>query len=161
MGSGAVYCQIIDVIHPGKVSLSKVNWKAKNDYEFISNLRLLQNSFDKIGIKRHVEVEKLAKAKYQDNLEFIQWLKRYFDLNCGERGNNYGAEERRGNIEVNLDFALKTVVPKTFNGGGQIRKSEAGEKKKPMPKKEEAISRVKSDKKIESLKKVTPLETIT
>ena len=51
-----MYCQIVDVIHPGKVSMSKINWKAKNDYEFISNLKLLQNAFDKIGIKRHVEV---------------------------------------------------------------------------------------------------------
>lgn len=80
---------MVDVIHPGKVALSKINWKAKNDYEFINNLKILQNSFDKVGIKKHVEVEKLAKAKYQDNLEFAQWLKRYFDLNCGERGNNY------------------------------------------------------------------------
>lgn len=54
-------------------------------------MKILQNAFDKIGIKRHVEVEKLAKAKYQDNLEFIQWMKRYYDLNCGERGNNYDA----------------------------------------------------------------------
>ena len=78
-----MYCQVIDVIHPGKISLSKVNWKAKYDYEFVSNLKILQTAFDKIGIKRRVEVEKLAKAKYQDNLEFIQWLKRYYDLNCG------------------------------------------------------------------------------
>lgn len=32
LGSGAVYCQIIDAIHPGKIPMSKVNWKAKNDY---------------------------------------------------------------------------------------------------------------------------------
>lgn len=83
LGSGAVYCQIFDVIHPGKIAISKVNWKAKNDYEFISNLKILQSGFDKVGIKRYVEVEKLAKAKYQDNLEFIQWLKRYYDVNCG------------------------------------------------------------------------------
>ena len=32
LGSGAVYCQILDAVHPGKISLSKVNWKAKIDY---------------------------------------------------------------------------------------------------------------------------------
>ena len=68
LGSGAVYCQVIDVIHPGKIAISKVNWKAKNDYEFVSNMKILQNAFDKIGIKRYIEVEKLIKAKYQDNL---------------------------------------------------------------------------------------------
>jgi hypothetical protein len=56
LGSGAVYCQVIDVIHPGKIALAKVKWNAKNDYEFIGNLRILQNAFDKIGIKRYVEV---------------------------------------------------------------------------------------------------------
>lgn len=105
MGSGAVYCQILDVIHPGKIALSKVNWKAKHDYEFINNLKVLQSGFDKAGIKRHVEVEKLAKAKYQDNLEFIQWFKRFFDINCGERGNNYMPEERRGNAVIDFSFA--------------------------------------------------------
>ncbi len=101
--------------------MAKVNWKAKNDYEFIGNLKILQNAFDKIGIKRHVEVEKLAKAKYQDNLEFIQWLKRYYDINCGERGSNYQAEERRGNVPVDMSFAEKTVIPKTYNASGAIK----------------------------------------
>jgi len=53
-------------------------------------------------------------------LEFIQWLKRYYDLNCGERGHNYQAEERRGNVVVDLSFADKTVVPKTYNASGAI-----------------------------------------
>lgn len=127
MGSGAVYCQIIDVIHPGKIAISKVNWKAKNDYEFISNLKILQSAFEKIGIKRYVEVEKLAKAKYQDNLEFAQWLKRYFDLNGGGRGDNYSAEEKRGSAQVDFSFAEKNVVPKSYNGSGQVVKNEKAE----------------------------------
>jgi hypothetical protein len=53
-------------------------------------------------------------------LEFIQWLKRYFDLNCGERGNNYLADERRGNVVPDFSFADKNVVPKTYNGGGIV-----------------------------------------
>ena len=51
-----MYCQILDVIYPGKVALNKVNWKAKNDYEFTANYRILQNAFEKLGIKRHIEV---------------------------------------------------------------------------------------------------------
>jgi hypothetical protein len=35
------------------------------------------------------------RCKYQDNLEFAQWFKRFFDLNCGERSKDYNAEERR------------------------------------------------------------------
>ncbi len=61
LGAGSVYCQIIDVIHPGKIALNKLNWKAKNDYEFIQNLKILQTAFSKIGIKRYVEVTKFWK----------------------------------------------------------------------------------------------------
>ena len=38
-------------------------------------------------------MDKLVKAKYQDNLEFCQWIKRYFDLNYS--GEPYNAVERR------------------------------------------------------------------
>jgi len=31
------------------------------------------------GIQKYVDVAKLVKAKYQDNLEFFQWFKSWFD----------------------------------------------------------------------------------
>lgn len=89
----------------------------------------------------------MAKAKYQDNLEFAQWLKRYYDLNCGDRGNNYLAEERRGGANPDFGFAQKNVVPKTFSGAGQIIPG----KKEPSPKKPVAV---------EPVKKVTTAATI-
>ena len=46
--------------------------------------------------------------KYQDNLEFAQWFKGFFDLNCGERAKDYDAVARRGNV--------KTIFG-TFAGG--------------------------------------------
>lgn len=30
LGTGAVYCQIVDSMYPGKVPLQRVNWTAKN-----------------------------------------------------------------------------------------------------------------------------------
>lgn len=38
-------------------------------------------------------MDKLQKAKYQDNLEFLQWMKRYFDLNYN--GDAYDSIGRR------------------------------------------------------------------
>jgi hypothetical protein len=43
----------------------------------MGNLKLFQKGLEKIGANRKFDVVKLAKAKYQDNLETIQWLKRY------------------------------------------------------------------------------------
>lgn len=56
LGTGAVYCQLIDILYPGKLAMNKVNWKAKFDYEFVVNFKVLQQSFTKLGIMKHIEV---------------------------------------------------------------------------------------------------------
>jgi RP/EB family microtubule-associated protein len=92
---GAVACQLLDVMYPGKVPMHKVNWDAKVDYEFIQNYKVLQTCFTKLKIDRHIEVDKLVRAKYQDNLEFMQWFKRFFELNMGEGNPDYDATGQR------------------------------------------------------------------
>lgn len=77
--SGAIYCQILDACHPGTVAMRKVNWMAKSDHEFIPNYKVLQAAFDKNLIERNVDVDKLIRAKYQDNLELLQWMKCYWE----------------------------------------------------------------------------------
>lgn len=79
LGAGSAYCQLLDMMYPGKVSLAKVNWKAKSEYEFINNFKILQQSFNKLGVNRNIDIGKLVKCKYQDNLEFLQWFKKIFD----------------------------------------------------------------------------------
>ena len=73
--SGAVACQLTEYVFKGSIPMSKVNWEARSDYEFINNYKLLQAAFSKNKVQRHVDVDKLIRAKYQDNLEFCQWLK--------------------------------------------------------------------------------------
>jgi RP/EB family microtubule-associated protein len=77
--SGAVYCQIVDSCHPGTVKMSKLNWMAKADHEYVPNYKILQAAFDKNNIEKHIDVDKLIRAKYQDNLEFLQWMKAYWE----------------------------------------------------------------------------------
>ena len=77
--SGAVACQITEYIYPGSIPMAKVNWEAKSEYEFVQNYKLLQAAFKIHNVQRYVDVPKLIKAKYQDNLEFCQWLKAFFD----------------------------------------------------------------------------------
>mmetsp|Transcript_114969 Transcript_114969/g.245503 ORF Transcript_114969/g.245503 Transcript_114969/m.245503 type:complete len:284 (+) Transcript_114969:175-1026(+) len=91
--NGALYCQIIDACHPGSVAMKKVNWNARADHESLPNFKVLQQAFDKCGIRRHIEVDKLVRGKYQDNLEMLQWIKTYYDRTS--QGGDYDAMGRR------------------------------------------------------------------
>jgi len=77
--SGAVACQLTELIFPNSIPMQKVNWEARSDFEFVQNYKLLQAAFNKHRVQRHVDVDKLIRAKYQDNLEFCQWLKAFYD----------------------------------------------------------------------------------
>lgn len=55
------------------------NWEAKTDYEYVQNYKLLQVAFTKNRVQKHIDVDKLIRGKYQDNLEFCQWLKAFYD----------------------------------------------------------------------------------
>mmetsp|Transcript_31285 Transcript_31285/g.28454 ORF Transcript_31285/g.28454 Transcript_31285/m.28454 type:complete len:178 (+) Transcript_31285:364-897(+) len=56
-----------------------------------------------------IEIERLSKAKYQDNLEFAQWMKRYYDLKGGCAA-DYDPTGRRGkDVEPDFSFAEKVT----------------------------------------------------
>lgn len=101
---GHVACQLMDVLHPGKVPLSKVNFAAKNEYEYINNYKVLQSVFDKMEISKNIEVSKLVKARALDNLEFMQWMKAHFDVSIGsgKRLQEYDPEQRRSQVGAKM-----------------------------------------------------------
>jgi hypothetical protein len=80
LASGSIYCAILNSIHPGSVPMSKVKVGARTEVDFIHNFKLLQTGFTKKKIDRYVEVDKLIKRSFQYNMEFLQFMKCYWDL---------------------------------------------------------------------------------
>ncbi|KAM9308689.1 microtubule-associated protein RP/EB family member 2 [Gastrophryne carolinensis] len=93
LSSGAAYCQFMDMLFPGCISLKKVKFQAKLEHEYIHNFKLLQASFKRMNVDKVIPVEKLVKGRFQDNLDFIQWFKKFFDANYD--GKEYDPLEAR------------------------------------------------------------------
>jgi len=93
MSSAICYAQLLDALFPGKVPVTKINFNAKNEYDLINNWKVIQGVFTAQGISKPIDVAKLVKGKTQDNLEFCQWFKTYFDSH--HDGSPYPAREKR------------------------------------------------------------------
>ncbi|XP_072297742.1 microtubule-associated protein RP/EB family member 2 isoform X2 [Eucyclogobius newberryi] len=93
LSSGAAYCQFMDMLFPGCIGLKKVKFQAKFEHEYIHNFKVLQQSFKKMNVDKIIPVEKLVKGRFQDNLDFIQWFKKFFDANYD--GKEYDPKEAR------------------------------------------------------------------
>ena len=63
-----------------------------------------------------IPVDKLVKGRFQDNFEFIQWFKKFFDANYG--GEPYDAFEARGGIEIGSGNDAPGGVLIQGGGGG-------------------------------------------
>ncbi|XP_063919149.1 microtubule-associated protein RP/EB family member 1 isoform X3 [Zophobas morio] len=87
--TGAAYCQFMDMLFPGSVQLKRVKFRTNLEHEYIQNFKILQAGFKKMGVDKIVPIDKLVKGRFQDNFEFLQWFKKFFDANY--RGNEYDA----------------------------------------------------------------------
>jgi len=112
-GSGGAYCQILDSIY-GDVPMARVKMNAKHEYEFLANFKVMQNVFKAKKIDKPIPVEKLVKCKMQDNLEFLQWVKRHWDQNYGGQG--YDPVARRKGLPVDAP-ATMAPLPSARSGG--------------------------------------------
>ncbi|XP_033644594.1 microtubule-associated protein RP/EB family member 1-like isoform X6 [Asterias rubens] len=92
--TGAAYAQFLDLLFPdANISLKKISFTAKLEHQYIANWKIVQSSFKKIGIDKIIPVDKLIKGRFQDNFEFVQWFKKFFDANYG--GQEYDAVAAR------------------------------------------------------------------
>jgi len=93
--SGCVACQLLDIMYPNQVPMNKLNWAAKQDFEFVANYKILQTCFTKLSIDRHIDVDRLISGKYMDNLEFMQWFKRFFEMAIPDKVVDYDCYGQR------------------------------------------------------------------
>ncbi|CAD7674875.1 unnamed protein product [Nyctereutes procyonoides] len=79
--SGAAYCQFRDMLFPGSIALKKMKFQANLEHEYIQNFKILQAGVKTMDIDKIIPVDKLVKGKFQDNFEFVQWFKKFFNAN--------------------------------------------------------------------------------
>lgn len=96
--SGAAYCQFMDMLFAGSVPLKKVKFQTKLEHEYIQNFKVLQAAFKKMEVEKVIPVDKLVKGRFQDNFEFVQWFKKFFDANY--KGDPYNAMDARGGLPL-------------------------------------------------------------
>lgn len=113
--TGGAYCQFMDMLFPGSIVLKKVKLDAKLEHEYIQNFKTLQSTFKKLNCDKIIPVEKLVKGRFQDNFEFVQWFKKFFDANFD--GREYDALAIREGVplvasEGKQQVGLAKPVPK-------------------------------------------------
>ncbi|XP_041484892.1 microtubule-associated protein RP/EB family member 1-like isoform X2 [Lytechinus variegatus] len=107
--SGAAYCQFMDMLFENCVALKKVRFDAKQEHQFIENFKMLQKAFKKCGVDKVIPIQKLVNGKFQDNFEFAQWFKKFFDANYS--GQEYDAVAARGGASVGGTGGPKKAAP--------------------------------------------------
>ena len=94
--NGAAYCQVLDSLFTDEFPLRRVSFKAKAEHESLKNYKLIQEFFMRKGIAKTVDIEKMMKGRPMDNLEFLQWLRGFYDEH--QQGPvTYDAASRRKN----------------------------------------------------------------
>jgi hypothetical protein len=111
LGSGAIFCQLLNHAHPAIIPQHRINFQASNTYEFLANFKLLQTAFAELRIERPLDLQALAKAQYKDNFELAVWLHNYTMSQQQETDCTLSSQ---GRPNIDFSFARRTVQPKYF-----------------------------------------------
>lgn len=96
--TGAAYCQFMDMLFPGSVPMKRIKFKTNLEHEYIQNFKILQAGFKKMSVDKIVPIDRLVKGRFQDNFEFLQWFKKFFDANYG--GTEYDPMAQREGLPM-------------------------------------------------------------
>lgn len=79
--SGSAYCQIMHYLFPNSIQITRVKLNSNDEYSRIHNYKLLKEIFKKLKVDKEIPVDRLIKGRFQDNFEFLQWFKKFYDFN--------------------------------------------------------------------------------
>lgn len=121
MGTGSAHCLIIHSIY-GDVPLHKINFKAVHEYEYVQNFKVLQEAFVRHRIDRTIPVDRLIKLKFQDNLEFLQWMKKYWDVHFDGSKNvsSVPAINVTASNKISRSSSIRSTAPSTVISNSTI-----------------------------------------
>ncbi|KAF5015061.1 hypothetical protein F66182_13739 [Fusarium sp. NRRL 66182] len=115
-GTGAAFCQIFDSIFMD-VTMNRVKFNVNTEYAYLQNFKVLQSTFKRHSIDRPVPVESLVKCRMQDNLEFLQWAKKFWDQHYP--GGDYDAVARRKASGGPAPSAAPITAARTSSAGAR------------------------------------------
>jgi len=114
--TGAAYCQFMDMLFPGSVPMKRVKFRTNLEHEYIQNFKILQAAFKKMLVDKIIPIDKLIKGRFQDNFEFLQWFKKFFDANYD--GRDYDAGGARDGAPMGFGSTNPKTLPGTGSGVG-------------------------------------------
>lgn len=110
--------------------MARVKFNANTEYAYLENFKILSNAFRKHAIDRPIPVQDLIKCKMQDNLEFLQWSKKYWDQYYP--GGDYDALARRKGAGAGAAPSMPPTTGRT-SGGATARRPVASTGAAPRP----------------------------
>ncbi|XP_037715168.1 microtubule-associated protein RP/EB family member 1 isoform X6 [Drosophila subpulchrella] len=113
--TGAAYCQFMDMLFPNSVPVKRVKFRTNLEHEYIQNFKILQAGFKKMSVDKIIPIDKLIKGRFQDNFEFLQWFKKFFDANYD--GRDYDASAVREGAPMGFGSGAGKALPGTAAGG--------------------------------------------
>ncbi|XP_037940599.1 microtubule-associated protein RP/EB family member 1-like [Teleopsis dalmanni] len=79
--TGAAYCQLMDILYPEIIDLSKIHFYTNTKLHSRKNFEALEMAFEILNINKHIPIKELIKFEFMPNIEFLVWFKAYFDYN--------------------------------------------------------------------------------
>ncbi|XP_030369076.1 microtubule-associated protein RP/EB family member 1 isoform X7 [Scaptodrosophila lebanonensis] len=113
--TGAAYCQFMDMLFPNSVPIKRVKFRTNLEHEYIQNFKILQAGFKKMSVDKIIPIDKLIKGRFQDNFEFLQWFKKFFDANYD--GRDYDASAVREGAPMGFGSGAAKSLPGTGGSG--------------------------------------------